>query len=278
LVKKGQNEVDSASGMLQSALLPICKILIKRGLGVGELIDAAKIAYVQAAMSEIVPSGSRINISRLSVVTGLTRKDIAALLHRKDKSPAAVSAKKSLQQRAFRVLHGWSVDPLFQRANGRPADLPVQGDRQSFSLLVKRHAGDVTPISVLRELERMKAVAISSSGKVKFRGQSVDSTAHAAQQMAEFVRLFKDFANTLQQISTPKEPPLFFGFKDSTVTSPHQAALFQRTFSRRAMTLLEGIDQWIAHQTKEEKGKRAASKSKTRVGLGVYLVQEDEKS
>lgn len=273
---KNEQKGDPASGMLQSALLPICKILIKRGLGARELIDAAKVAYLQAAMSEVIPPGSRVNISRLAVVTGLTRKDIAALLNRKDKPPPAVSAKKSLQQRAFRVLHGWSVDPMFQRANGRPADLPLQGEQQSFSLLVKRHGGDVTPVSVLRELERMKAVAISPAGKVKFRGQSVDSTAHAAQQMAEFARLFKDFANTIQQVSTTKESPLFFGFKDSTVTSPHQAALFQRTFSRRAATLLEGIDQWIAHQTKEEKReKQAASKSKTRVGLGVYLIRED---
>ena len=261
--------------MLQSALLPICKILIKRGLGAGELIEAAKVAYLEAAVNEVAPSGARINVSRLSVVTGLTRKEIAALLHRQANQTTTRAPKRSLQQRALRVLHGWTVDHTFQRANGRPADLPLRGEQPSFALLVKRYGGDVTSISVLRELERMKAVTMTSGPRVKFRRQSIVSTAHAAQQMAEFARLFKDFADTLRQVAEPKVPPPFFGFKDFTVASPHQAALFQRTFSKRAATLLEGVDQWVGHQNRSKQSGKADPKSKTRVGLGVYLVQDE---
>lgn len=274
--KKVKKERSHASRILQEALLPICKMLLRHGFGTGELIDAAKIAYVRAAADEIFPAGARINISRLAVVTGLTRKEIAELLQRRGKNPATKSPRKSLQQRALRVLQGWSVDPIFQRPSGRRADLSLKGERQSFSSLVKRYGGDVTPVSVLRELERMNAVTITPSGRVKFRRKAIGSGAHVTQQMVEFVRLFKDFASTVQQLSMPRSPPLFFGFKDSMVAFPHQAALFQRTFSRRAATLLESIDQWMLHQSKHGKGKRAVPKSKTRVGLGVYLIQDDK--
>jgi hypothetical protein len=262
--------------MLQAALSPICRLLLKRGLGVGTLIEAAKIAYIHAAVKEIFPADTRVNVSRLSVVTGLTRKEIAALLRQKDERSTATLPKRSLQQRAFRVLQGWSIDHAFQRPNGRPADLPIRGGPQSFHGLVARYGGDVTPVSVLRELERMGVVKTTSAGVVKFRRRNIESKTHFTEQMAEFTHLFRDFVNTVQQISEPKDPPLFFGFKDSILTTPHQAALFQRTFSKRAATLLESIDQWIAHQNKSKQSKHVAAELKTRVGLGVYLIQGDE--
>lgn len=249
-------------------------MLISRGYGAGELIDAAKLAYIQAAVNEVTPSGGRVNISRLSVITGLTRKEVSALLRRQESESRGLKPKKSTQQRALRVLHGWNVDPAFLKPNGRPADLPLQGEHKSFPHLVKRHSGDATPAAVLNELERMSAVRVTKVGKVRLRRQSIDSSNHRVQQMAEFFRLFKDFANTVQQTHGHKDPPLFFGFKDEYVDSPHQAALFQRTFARRAATLLESIDQWISHQGKERKAKKPAAKTKTRVGLGIYLVQE----
>jgi hypothetical protein len=272
-IKPAAESMDDA---LMAMLQPIARILIKRGFGAGELIQAAKLAYIQAAIREVVPRGHKINISRLSVATGLTRKEISALLHSADNDKPMPSTRRNLQQRALRVLHGWSVDPIFQRADGRPADLPLQGEPHSFALLVKRHGADVTPVSVLHELERMKVVTITPSGKIKFDRRTLTSTAHATRQMVEFSRLFKDFANTVQQICEPKNPPLFFGFKDLSVSSSHQIALFQRTFSKRASSLLESVDQWVAHQTKEKKGKTPGVMSKTRVGLGVYLVQEGD--
>jgi hypothetical protein len=276
LGNKSKRGTEPASQMLHSVLVPLCKLLIKRGVGVGELIEAAKVAYIRAAVNEIVPFGARVNVSRLSVVTGLTRREVSALLHRENKTRTMAPVRKVMQQRALRALHGWNVDYSFQKANGRPADLPLKGDQRSFSLLVKRYAGDVTPTSVLRELERMKVVRMTPSKKISLRRRTIESDTHLMHQMSDIARLFKDFANTVEQLSQPKDPPLFFGFKDSTVASPHQAALFQRTFSKRAAALLESIDQWMAHQAKAAKVKSAGQQAKTRVGLGVYLVQEQK--
>jgi len=269
--KSGENLTEA----LQVALLPIAKMMIKRGLGAGDLIEAAKNSYVHAAVSELMPSGAKVNVSRLAVATGLTRKEVTSLLQRKNERRLLFSSKKILQQRALRVLRGWNMDPIFQRESGRPADLPLRGEQRSFQLLVKKHGGDVTPVSVLRELDRMKAVTTTRSGKIRLRKRTMEPSMHVAQQLAELAHLLGDFTRTVQQITESGKPPLFFGFKDSIVNSPHQAALFQRTFSRRAASLLEGIEQWATHQTKERSRKQGTTKSKTRVGLGVYLVQED---
>jgi hypothetical protein len=281
LIDSPKKSVMEAGNALMAALLPIARTMIKSGFGVGELVQAAKLSYVQAAIREVIPPGGKLNVSRLSVATGLTRKEIAALLVGNTGKSPAISPRRIMEQRAFRVLQGWSIDPFFQKSDGRPADLEFRTGQHTFSLLVRRYAGDVTPVTVLRELERMKAVVAVKSGKLRLRPRALDSRTHAAHQMAELARLLRNFAETAQQIVIPRERPVFFGFRDSNVGSANQAALFQRVFSQRAAALLEGMDQWLAKNGGSRAGKKGASKltrrqeSAVRIGLGVYLVQDD---
>ena len=95
-------------------MLPIGALLISNRVGVGELVYAAKHAYVKAAIDTVLTAGSRVNTSRLSVVTGLTRKEVSSLL---DEMKGRKSAKNrsTNEQRALRVLRGWRMDwPLLQ--------------------------------------------------------------------------------------------------------------------------------------------------------------------
>jgi len=254
------------------ALLPIAKTMIKSGFGAGELVRAAKLSFVRAAISEVLPSG-KLNISRLSVATGLTRKEISLLLRTTAAVPTDTS-RRIMEQRAFRVLNGWSFDPRFQSKNGRPADLELRSGVRPFSNLVKTYGGDVTPNAVLRELERIKAVSISKSGKVHLRSRAVRSRVHAAHQMLELARLIKDFSGTAQQVVIPRQRSVYFGFRDARVGSSHQAARFQRVFSLRAAALLASMDQWIVKAGREETNAITAN-DRFRIGLGVYLVQDD---
>lgn len=268
---------DSNTGdVLITALLPVARTMIRSGLGAGELMRAAKLAYVQAAAEEVTPTGGKVNVSRLAVVTGLTRKEIASLLGRRKKKAPAANPKHRREQRAFRVIHAWGIDPLFLKDDGRPADLEMRGGPGSFVTLVRNYGGDVTPVAVLRELERMQAVTLLRSGKVRLRSRPRNSRTHSQHHLTEFSRLLGDFARTAQQVSAPHDPPLFFGFRDSKVQSQHQAALFQRTFSQRAAALLASIEQWAARQQDNPKPTKSVhSRRKIRVGLGVYLLQDE---
>jgi len=155
-----------SSRQLLKRLLPIARRMLGAGSGVGTLIEAAKIAYVQAATEKLFPLGGRINISRLSVATGLTRKQISAHL-RAGEAQRCPSLRN--EQRTARVIRGWQNDRRFRNGSGNPADLPMRGRRRSFELLVKIYGGDVTPVSVRRELERIKAVRVNRSGELRLR-------------------------------------------------------------------------------------------------------------
>jgi hypothetical protein len=249
--------------------------MLKGGLGIGDLIRAAKRAYVHAAIAYVTPVGLRINASRLSVITGLTRKEVTAIVNEIKGAPTARLGEVK-EQRALRVLRGWQLDPRFCDNRGEPARLPLRGDRRSFSALVREYGGDVTPNSVLKELERINAVTFSRSRGLRLRSTRIrgKSTEH----MMDLARLFPDFANTVSPQHTGASRPLFFGFRDSAVDSLDQAARFQRTFSNRASVLLQGVDQWVASQRESGKIKFTVREDKCRVGVGVYLVQGDGSS
>jgi len=240
---------------------------------VDRFVQAAKRAYVQAAVKESFPAGSRINYSRLAVITGLTRKEVSSLVGRL--GDQSKETRSSREQRALRVVRAWRMDPRFHDDSGRPARLPLRSGRRTFAALVKAYARDVTPMSVLTELVRLGAVSRSpSTNTLRLLSPRAHKKGDAEQNMAELARLLGDFVSTINQRHAPDGPPAFFSFKDSMLTLPQQAARFDRVFSSRAAALLDSFDQWIASQPRKP-GRRGGTPV-ARVGIGVYLVHNDQ--
>lgn len=252
---------------LAAGLSSVARIMIRCDLGIGALVKAAKLSFLRAAIEEVVPAGARKNISRLAVVTGMTRKEVASLLEHSKK----LVATPKLEQRAMKVLRGWRTDPRFVARNGKPIDLKLHGDSPTFNSLVRAYGGDVTTRAVLKELERVNAVTRDRTGRLRLRSRFPRRNPRSAQQLLEFSTMLQDFTETLSQ-TVRERPPLYFGFRDARVVDTTQAALFHRTFSRRAASLLEGVEQWRDRHLSTPGRKQVGG---TSVGIGVYLVQRD---
>jgi Family of unknown function (DUF6502) len=258
-------------GSLLELLLPVARLLISDGTGIDKLVHAAKRAYLRAAVENVLPIGHRINISRLSVATGMTRKEVSTLLRSsRDKGSLNVDSRRRGEQRALRVLRGWSSDPRFQSRSGRPGSLQYRGSTKSFTYLVKLYGGDVTPKAVQRELERMGLIEPTGGGRLRLRATR-RSTSMEAYQISDLARLFEDFAFAVMRPKPNLEAPSFFGFKDATVPSASDAGFFMSRFSRRAAALLEDFQEWSAGRDSATAASRDAAG--IRVGLGVYLLR-----
>lgn len=247
---------------------------MRGGIGIDELMLAAKRAYLREAMQAVARQDGRVNISRLSVATGMTRKEVSALLSDSQKSG---DARKSGQQRALRVLRGWLTDPRFQNRGGRPCELKYRGGDKSFFALVRLYGGDVTPKAVLRELERIEAVDLTNTGKLRLRLSRSRRNIEMNYRMSDLARMFEDFAFAVMQSSASLDAPAFFGFRDSSIPSARDAAYFLRRFSRRAAAFLEDFQQWSSGRNLA----RSASnqdRDAVRVGLGIYLLRSDPRS
>jgi hypothetical protein len=225
-------------------------------------------------METVVPRDRRVNISRISVATGMTRKEVSSLLkdpQRKDTRKAASRTRG--EQRALRVLRGWLSDPRFQNRSGRAGPLPYRGHSKSFASLVRLYGGDVTPKSVQRELERMGFLETTQTGTLRLRALGKRSSMEAY-QLADLARLFEDFAFAIVRPKLTSEAPSFFGFKDSIVPSVSDAAFFMSRFSRRAAALLEDFQQWSA--ARRLASSMSPGQAGVRVGFGVYLLRSEQ--
>ena len=59
---------------------PIATFMLQGEISAALLVQAAKLAYIRAAVTDLQLKGAKANVSRLSVVTGMTRKEVASLL------------------------------------------------------------------------------------------------------------------------------------------------------------------------------------------------------
>jgi hypothetical protein len=128
-------------------------------------VDISKRVYVRVAARDFQIAGRKQSAARISVLTGLPRKDVSRLLVVADEELAIVGERHS---RIARVLSGWRNDARFCDARGRPAALPFEDQNgPSFSELVRRYGGDVTARATLDELLRVGALQRLRDGRVK---------------------------------------------------------------------------------------------------------------
>jgi hypothetical protein len=113
---------ESLKAAVQAAVLrilePLVVWLLEAGIGVGDLQPLIKTAYVRIARERIREAGgeySKPNASRISIVTGLTRRDVASILATDESRPTHDRGR----QRVERVLSGWWNDAVFQDPSGQ---------------------------------------------------------------------------------------------------------------------------------------------------------------
>jgi hypothetical protein len=130
-------------------------VVIGAGVTPTAFSDLARIAFVNAASDLCLMKNGRVNESRVAVITGLSRQEVARVRRAGNRArlPGALS-------RAARIIRGWSADKQFHGSNGCPASLDLCGERKNFGTLVRRYGGDVPPAAALAELKRLNAVRI----------------------------------------------------------------------------------------------------------------------
>ncbi|MGB5244931.1 MAG: DUF6502 family protein, partial [Woeseia sp.] len=165
---------DTIQRQILSALLlvlkPLARALLRAGVGYREFAEISKTAFVDIATNDYGLRGRPTNISRVAVMTGLTRKEVRRL---RDKSAAGDETLVLRSTPMSIILHRWFTDVEFLSASGNPLELRFDGPEPSFSGLVKKHGGDIPPGAMRTELKRIEAIKESESGKLQVLKRNV---------------------------------------------------------------------------------------------------------
>ena len=143
-------------------LRPLVGMLLANGVKHGVLVELLKRLLVEAARGRVPGGAGARAVSRISVATGIHRKEVKRLLH----EPADVAdlGGRSLASEAFTR---WLTDPRFLDAQHQPRVLArhaAPGAEPSFESLAREVSRDVHSRTILDELLRLKMVELDGDG------------------------------------------------------------------------------------------------------------------
>ncbi len=253
-------------------LKPLVRLLLRQGMPFREFSELARRAYVDVATDEFTLPGRKQSVSRVSVLTGINRKDIARL----QQKPHPLENDSSRQQsRASRVLNGWIRDAQFHNDDGQPAVLPIEGEQASFQELVRLHSGDVPWRAMLDELQRIKLVEQEESGQVILQQQAYTPEGDQQEQLRIFGNAVSDLLTTIDfNLDNSHNQRRF---QRSVVYNNIPNALLQHIQARSEKELQEmllQINQWLS-QYEGEPNSNSNDDSVNRVGIGIYYFEEE---
>ena len=149
---------------LRQALKPLVRLMLAKGVGYPQLAELMKELFVAVAEREFRIDGKEQTDSRLSLLTGIHRKDIKrlrALPDDADSVPDTISL-------GMRLVSAWN-EPPFASEPGRPrplARLARLGGEMSFDHLVASVSKDIRARAVLDEWLRLGIVSIDGEDRV----------------------------------------------------------------------------------------------------------------
>lgn len=248
-------------------------MLLRHGVMHKEFIELCKEIYVDVARREYGLRGRPTNTSRVALLTGLDRKEVARVRDRLEAVGRAQQADASTahrQDRIARLLSGWFQDREYVDSSGRPVALPLKGPAPSYEDLVRRYAGDVPGITILRELKRTGAVRESGGAlEVLRRNYRLDTA--DADSLERAGSVLADIGRTLtHNLYRAADEPSRFEARATNASIPDAVLpAYRELIYREAQLFLERIDAWLSqHEADPAEGQRVG-----RLGLGVYWIQ-----
>lgn len=253
-------------------MTPIARFLLRTGIGFREFSEIAKLAFVDVASQDYGIRGRPTNISRVAVMTGLTRKEVKRIRVKLDTDDVTSDVRVSPGQE---ILHYWYQDTDFLGKDGAPVPIPYEGNGASFINLARRYGGDIPPGALRRELERVGAIEQTADGRIKalkryfipveMNTEFVESVAHSLHDLASTI------AHNAMHPGSDEGRIERYVF--TRRLKKNSIPRFRRFAREHVPNFLEYIEDWIsAHEVSYEDSKR---QTQQRVGIGVYYFEED---
>lgn len=147
---------------LQRVLKPLIRLMLSQGVNYPMLLETLKSVFVEVAEEEFGLQKRQQTDSRISLLTGLHRKDV----HRLRAQPVNAQNESSLVTLGSQLVGLWISDTDFLDAEGKPKPLPRLariGGNISFECLVARISKDIRARPVLDEWLRLGVVRINEN-------------------------------------------------------------------------------------------------------------------
>jgi hypothetical protein len=249
-------------------LRPLVRIMLRNGITATAFQELARKVFVDVAFEEFGIEGKPQTLARVSVITGLNRKEVGRL----HKLENLADDDRVWWNRAGTVLVAWMSDKAFQSKAGFPLDLPFAGTSPNFSDLVKKYSGDMYPRSVADELLRLGAIEeVDGCYRMTRRGYVPDADETAmidilGMDAAEFIETID------HNIQAPAKDKLMqVKVLANNLPGEHLDA-FNEYSKRVSMSALDEVVHWL---NEHDAGKdQTGNDARYAVGVGMFQINK----
>lgn len=270
-----QNRVKQAVlSVCYQVLRPVARLLIRHGIGYREFSEVAKASFVQVASDDYGIRGRRTNVSRVAVMTGLSRKEIKKIRDAESSGNSTPLADAIRARRPEQVLMVWINDPEFQDSQGRPRAVPFDGDPVSFVSLLNRVGGDIPPKAMLNELLRAGSVA-REGDKLKVLSDAYIPEPHDPEAILTGGAALRLLATTINYNLGCEDPEArFFERRVYSDCLPTAHRLkFKKLAREKSDLLLRDFHAWLSER-ETEIGDEDPECSGSVIGIGIYFFDD----
>jgi len=259
------------TSLMHKVLRPLVKLLLRNGVAFADFSDVARRVFVEVANDDFALPGKKQSVSRVSVLTGVNRKEVKRLLESSEKDLA-----QKENNRAARVVSGWMRDKEFSAKNKAKPLILGDGDKKgSFESLVKKYSGDMTARAVLDELVRVGAVKLNKNkDSVKLLSNGYvpsNSNDELLRISADSIHdLLSTIEHNLNDEYTDPRLQLKVSYDDVPLNG---VELFRNLSREKSLELLNYLDEFLATQDRSGNPK-IKGEGKFRTGLGIYYFEE----
>lgn len=258
--------------LVRRMLRPLVRVLLRRGMSYGEFIEAAKGTFVDVAAQDMAIPGRKQTTTRISTITGLSRKVVQHLLTQTEAEKIEALHKLN---RAVRVLSGWMSDERFLDSNGKPLALAFDGEEPDFMLLVKEYSGDITARTIVDELERNGAIAVNRDGKLELVRPAYIPDDSELAKISLLSDTITELAETIEynmECSDPAARRFQRKVYYDNIPQEHLPEIKQ-LLEQKAQAYLEEINRILVHYDRDH-NKKIKGTGRVKAGLGIHYIEE----
>ena len=251
----------------------LARAALRRGLPYDAVADVARRAFVNVAQGEFTIPGRKQSASRVSVLTGIHRKEVRRVLASRPEETADAAQWVTC---AASVVTGWRRDPQFTDRKGLPIALPFEGGSLSFVELVRRYGlGDAPARAGLDELERVGAVERTNDRRIKLVATAYVPEVASPTALAILGTDVADLIATIDHNLSSETGKGYFQRKVAYDNLPEEAlAEIRARVEKEALSVLEKLDRTIARQDRDSNPKVSGTGRK-RAMVGIYYREND---
>ncbi len=269
VVSEGISKALSAATL--RLLRPLVRVLLRHGISYGAFSELAKWVYVDVAETEFGLDERKQSVSRVSVLTGLTRKEVSRV--QKIDTPDDAAAEEKYN-RVARVISGWTRDNLFLAADGEPRALQMEGDA-GFVELVRVYSGDMPARAMLDEMVRIKAVEKDSEGLISLVTRAYVPTGSDADKLYILGTDVAALLETIDHNMQHSDEDAYFQRKVAYDNLPEECIPRLRRMGReRAQSMLEELNEFLLQQDRDS-NPNSQGTGRKRAGVAIYYFEED---